>query len=93
MPVPAGMREEAGHAARRFMTWLLWLREILIGVLSAFFLLWGISLLLSAYGLQNPAEFIMVFFAANFIVLISGTGVLYAFFRFRRRWKESLRPS
>jgi len=35
----------------------------------------------------------MVFFAANFIVLISGTGVLYAFFRFRKRWKEYPRPS
>ncbi|MCU0531687.1 MAG: hypothetical protein MUE76_06315 [Syntrophales bacterium] len=70
-----------------------WLREILIGVLSAFFLVWGISLLISAYGMKNPVEFIMVFFASNFIVLISGTGVLYAAFRFWRLWKETLRPS
>ena len=75
------------------MTLFPWLRDILIGVFSAFFLFWGVSLLLSAYALQNPAEFVMVFFAANFIVLISGTGVLYAFFRFRKRWKENLRPS
>ncbi len=70
-----------------------WLRDILIGVLSAFFLVWGISLLISAYGMNNPVEFIMVFFASNFIVLISATGVLYAAFRFWRLWKETLRPS
>ena len=70
-----------------------WLREILIGVLSAFFLVWGISLLISAYGMNNPVEFVMVFFESNFIVLISGTGILYAAFRFWRLWKETLRPS
>lgn len=70
-----------------------WLREILIGVLSAFFLVWGISLLISAYGMNNPVEFVMVFFASNFIVLISGTGLLYAAIRFWRLWKETLRPS
>lgn len=36
-----------------------WLREILIGVLSAFFLVWGISLLISAYGMNNPVEFVI----------------------------------
>ena len=75
------------------MRLFLWLREILIGVLSSFFLVWGISLLISAYGMSNPVEFVMVFFASNFIVLISGTGVLYAAFRFWRLWKETLRPS
>ncbi len=75
------------------MVLFLWLREILIGVLSVFFLAWGISLLVSAYSMNNPVEFVMVFFASNFIVLISGTGVLYAAFRFWRLWKETLRPS
>ena len=75
------------------MALLSWLREILIGTLSVFFLAWGISLLISAYGMNNPVEFIMVFFASNFIVLVSGAGVLYAAFRFRRLWKETPRPS
>jgi hypothetical protein len=92
-PVSAGLRGESGRPAQRSMILFQWLREILIGVLSAFFLVWGISLLISAYGMKNPVEFIMVFFASNFIVLISGTGVLYAAFRFWRLWKETLRPS
>ncbi len=75
------------------MNLLLWFREILIGVLSAFFLCWGISLLISAYSMKNPLEFIMVFFASNFIVLISVAGVLFAAFRFWKRWKETTRPS
>jgi len=75
------------------MTLFPWLRDILIGALSAFFLVWGVSLLMSAYALQNPAEFVMVFFAANFIVLISGAGILFAAFRFWRIWKETYRPS
>lgn len=67
---------------------ILWVRDILIGVLSSFFLFWGITLLISAYNLKNPLEFIMVFFASNSIVLISGVGVLYAAFRFWRFCKE-----
>jgi len=43
--------------------------------------------------MNNPAEFVMVFFASNFIVLISGAGILYAAFRFWRLWKETYRPS
>jgi hypothetical protein len=75
------------------MVLFLWLREILIGVFTIFSLAWGISLLISAYSMNNPVEFVMVFFASNFIVLISGTGVLYAAFRFWRLWKETLRTS
>lgn len=67
---------------------ILWVRDILIGVLSSFFLFWGITLLISAYNLKNPLEFIMVFFASNSIVLISGVGVLYTAFRFWRFCKE-----
>ena len=92
-PVSAGLRGESARPAQRSMILFQWLREILIGVLSAFFLVWGISLLISAYGMNNPVEFVMVFFASNFIVLISGTGVLYAAIRFWRLWKETLRPS
>ena len=43
---------------------------ILIG---AFFLYYGIQLLISSYGGNDPFIFIMIFFAANFIILISGT--------------------
>ncbi|MBP1769064.1 MAG: hypothetical protein H6P98_3179, partial [Candidatus Aminicenantes bacterium] len=54
---------------------------------------WGITLLLSAYSLKNPLEFIMLFFSSNFIILISGAGILYAAFRLWRNCKENIRPS
>ncbi len=63
-------------------------RNIFIGILSSFFLFWGITLLLSAYSMKNPLEFIMVFFASTFIVLVSCCGILYAGFRLRRGCKE-----
>ena len=71
----------------------LWVRDILIGVFSAFFLFWGITLLLSAYSMKNPLEFIMMFFASNFIVLVSASGVLFASLRLWRLCKEKCRPS
>jgi di/tricarboxylate transporter len=75
------------------MSAILCVREILIGVLSLFFLFWGITLLLSAYSLKNPLEFIMLFFSSNIIILISGAGILYAAFRLWRICKEKIRPT
>jgi di/tricarboxylate transporter len=72
---------------------ILCFREIVIGVLSLFFLFWGITLLLSAYSLKNPLEFIMLFFSSNIIILISGAGILYAAFRLWRICKEKIRPT
>jgi di/tricarboxylate transporter len=72
---------------------ILCIRDILIGVISSFFLFWGITLLLSAYSLKSPQEFIMLFFSSNFIILISGAGILYAAFSLWRICKEKYRPS
>ncbi len=43
---------------------------LLIGL---FFLAFGIDLLISAYQLGNPFSFVIVFFAANLMILISAT--------------------
>ena len=67
---------------------ILCIRDILIGILSLFFLFWGLTLLFSAYKLNNPQEFIMLFFSSNFIILVSGAGILYAAFRLWRTCKE-----
>jgi hypothetical protein len=75
------------------MMFFLWVRYILIGVLSSFFLLWGITVLISAYHMKNPLEFIMVFFASNFIVLISVCGILYAVLHLWRSHRENRSPS
>ncbi len=39
--------------------------------LSCFFLVFGIDLLIGAYSLENPFNFIMTFFAASLVILIS----------------------
>ena len=53
------------------MFWLI--RQIVLILVGTFFLYYGIQLLISSYDLNDPFIFIMIFFAANFIILISGT--------------------
>jgi len=88
-----GVPGQPGNAAQTLMMMIQCVSDILIGILSSFFLFWGITLLLSAYSLKNPLEFIMLFFSSNFIILISGAGILYAAFRLWRIFKEKIRPS
>jgi hypothetical protein len=88
-----GVPDLPGSPSQTLMMVILCVRNILIGILSTFFLFWGITLLLSAYNLKNPLEFIMVFFASNFIVLISGCGILFAAFRLWKLYGESRNPS
>lgn len=60
-------------------TW--WAKQIAVGFLSVVFLFFGVGILFSAYQIQNPHEFILVFFGSNLIILISITGVIYAAYR------------
>jgi hypothetical protein len=50
-----------------------WIRQIVLILLGSFFLYYGVELLISSYGLNDPYTFIMTFFASNFIILISAT--------------------
>ncbi len=50
-------------------TW--WIFQVLLLLVSIFFFLFGLDLLVSAYRLQDPFSFIMTFFAASFVLLIS----------------------
>ncbi len=59
------------------MTQTFWIKQIAIACLSLLFLAFGVYLLLAAYGMKNPLEFIMTFFASNLIILISLVGVSY----------------
>ena len=61
-----------------------WLGRVLFTGAAGFFLVFGISLLVGAYRLRTPAEFIMTFFAANLIILISaalGAGFIVSMYR------------
>jgi TRAP-type C4-dicarboxylate transport system permease small subunit len=50
-------------------TW--WLLQVILMLVSGFFLIFGVELMIGAYSLKDPFSFIMTFFAASFIILIS----------------------
>jgi len=50
-----------------------WIRQVLLILAGCFFLVFGIHILIAAYGLKDPYSFVMTFFASNFIILISAT--------------------
>jgi hypothetical protein len=61
------------------------LKFIGLFLVSLFFLVFGIDLLVSAYRLDNPFAFIVTFFASNLIILISAVLALGFLLRFKRR--------
>ena len=73
-----------------FMSILLWwIRQVVLILIGAFFLYYGIQLLISSYDLNDPFIFIMVFFAANFIILISGTLIFGFVYRMVMAFRQS----
>jgi len=68
-----------------------WGKNLFIGILSLFFLIFGIETLMGAYSLKNPLEFIMSFFASSLIILISIVGIIYPAFRIHTFLKSSKR--
>lgn len=66
-----------------------WIRQVVLIVIGAFFLYYGIHLLISSYSLKDPFVFIMTFFASNFIILISGTLVFGFAYRMVTAYRHS----
>ena len=72
------------------MSIIFWLiRQVVLILIGTFFLYYGIQLLISAYDLNDPFIFIMIFFAANFIILISGTLIFAFVYRTFRVFRQS----
>ncbi len=72
-----------------------WVRQILLTLVGCFFLLFGVEILIGAYGLNDPFSFILTFFASNLIILISAVliiGFIYRMVRFRRAWRKDPEP-
>ena len=66
-----------------------WIRQIVLILVSAFFLYFGIRLLISAYEHKDPFTFLMTFFASNFIILISGTLIIGFVYRMITAYRQS----
>lgn len=58
-------------------------------LLSLFFLVCGINIMVGAFKMANPLEFVMTLFSASFIILFCIVGLLYAFFRFLPRKSDN----
>ena len=58
-----------------------WLKMIVIACFSVLFFIFGIETLIGAFHLKNPLEFIMYFFSASLIILVSIVGILYPGFK------------
>ena len=66
-----------------------WIRQIVLISISAFFLYFGIRLLVSAYKLNDPFTFLMTFFASNFIILISAALMIGFAYRMITAYRQS----
>jgi hypothetical protein len=64
---------------------LWWAGQIILFFLSLFFLAFGVHVLILAYHLKDPFQFILTFFASNFIILISGAIAIGQVFRIKKR--------
>lgn len=68
-------------------TFFWWISKLFIGLVSLFFFVRGINVLIYSYTLTNPLEFIMYFFSSSMLILISLVGIIYCFFKVLRRVK------
>ncbi len=66
-----------------------WLGQLLLTGIACFFVFFGISVLVASYGLGDPFSFIMTFFAANLIILISAVMVIGFVLRMRRVFRTA----
>lgn len=65
-----------------------WIRFLLFSAVALFFLEFGIEEMVRAYKVRNPVDFLGIFFAASFIIVISGTLLTAFVWRMILRWKE-----
>ena len=73
------------------MSLLRKVRHIFLIMVSCFFLLFGVHVLIAAYQLTDPFSFVMAFFASNLIILISAALTLgFAVRLFRSDRKEEI---
>ncbi len=66
---------------------LWWGKNILIAMVSLFFLLFGTETLIGSFYLKNPLEFIIYFFSSSFMVLVSIVGIIYPAFQVHALFK------
>ncbi len=61
-----------------------WIKHIFVCLLSGLVLIFGIQMVIEAWKLNNPYEFLILFFSASMIISISAT--LFFGFIYRMIW-------
>ena len=69
-----------------------WTRQIVLILVGAFFLYYGIELLIYAYELREPHSFLMTFFASNLIILISAALIFGFIYRMVSVYRQLKKP-
>ena len=69
-----------------------WARQIVLILVGAFFLYYGIELLIYAYELREPHSFLMTFFASNLIILISAALIFGFAYRMVSVYRQLKKP-
>jgi len=69
-----------------------WVRQVGFVCAGAFFLYYGIELLIFAYELKEPHTFLMTFFAANLIILISAALIVGFAYRMISVYRQLKKP-
>ena len=67
-------------------TW--WLFQVIMTLVSGFFLIFGFDLIIGSYSLNDPFSFIMTFFAASFVILISLTLIISFLIKMIRVYRQ-----
>lgn len=67
------------------------LKMITLILVSIFFLIMGVDLLIAAYGFTDPFTFVLVFFAASLMILISATLCLGFALRLKRSFNTTIK--
>lgn len=70
-----------------------WIRQIILILIAGFYLVFGIQLLVSAYQLNDPGNFILTFYASNFMILISAALLVGFFYRLVVAYRRSKNAS
>ena len=70
------------------MKYRWWILQVIMFLVSIFFLVFGIDLLILAYALNDPFNFIMTFFSASFVILISLTLAISFVIKMVRVWRQ-----
>lgn len=71
------------------MKYSWWIFQVIGMLISAFFLVFGTDLMIGAYSLKDPFTFIMTFFAASFVLLISLTLMVSFLIKMVRVYRSS----